>query len=91
VGSENVRLLVDTWAIVWTVVMLAGYLADYTPWPAIKKLKDPGLARLIFLSSVAVVLGLTLGGAREASAVLAAWAIVSSSVKLLYDSLGQEE
>jgi hypothetical protein len=91
VGTESVRLLVDTWAIVWTVVMLAGYLADFTPWPALKKLKDPVLARLMFLSSAAIVLGLTLGGAREASAVLTAWAIVVLSVKLLYDSLGQEE
>ena len=90
-GSESINLLVDTWAVVWTVVMVAGYFAEYTPWPGLKALRDEGLARLMLLSSAAVVLGLTLGGAREASAILAAWAIVVSSVKLLYDSLGQHE
>ena len=34
-------------------------------------------------------LGLTLAGAREPSAILAAWAIITSSVKFLYDSLGE--
>ena len=41
------------------------------------------------LALVAPVLGLTLAGARESSAILAAWAIITSSVKLLYDSLGE--
>ena len=39
--------------------------------------------------SAAAVLGLTLAGAREPSAILAAWAIITSSVKFLYDSLGE--
>jgi hypothetical protein len=91
VGTENIRLLVDTWAVVWSVVMIAPYFARYTPWPALEELKSEGLARVMLLASMAVVLGLTLGGAREASAVLAAWAIVVSSVKLLYDNLGQRE
>lgn len=90
-GSESISLLADTWTVVWTVAMVVGYFADYTPWPGLKALKDEGLARLMLLSSAALVLGLTLGGAREVSAILAAWAIVISSVKLLYDSLGQHE
>ncbi len=90
-GSENIRLLVDTWAVVWSVAMLSGYFAHHTPWPRLSALKSEGLARVMLLSTIAVVLGLTLGGAREASAVLASWAIVASSVKLLYDTLGQRE
>jgi hypothetical protein len=47
------------------------------------------VAKFMLLSTGAAVLGLTLAGAREPSAVLAAWAIITSSVKLLYDWLVQ--
>ena len=46
-------------------------------------------ALAVLALSAAAVLGLTLAGAREPSAILAAWAIITSSVKFLYDSLGE--
>jgi hypothetical protein len=89
VGSEPIRIFVDTWAIVWTALLLAGYVAEATPWPGLRALRGNGVAKFMLLSSGAAVLGLTLAGAREPSAILAAWAIITSSVKLLYDWLVQ--
>ncbi len=88
-GTDDIRIFVDAWAVAWTAVFLAGFVAELTPWPGLKALRDNGVARFMLLSSAAVVLGLTLAGAREASAILAAWAVVLSSVKLLYDWLVQ--
>jgi hypothetical protein len=89
VGSDDIRIFVDSWAVAWTAVFLAGFVAELTPWPGLKALRGHAVARFMLLSSAAVVLGLTFLDAREASAVLAAWAIVISSVKLLYDWLVQ--
>lgn len=88
-GSEQIRIFVDTWAIVWSALLLAGYVAELTPWPGLSALRGSTTAKYLLLSSAAAVLGLTLAGAREPSAILAAWAIITSSVKLLYDWLIQ--
>ena len=88
-GSEQIRLFVDSWAVAWSAVLLLGYVAELTPWPSLKALRTDSVARVMLALSAAAVLGLTLAGAREPSAILAAWAIVTSSVKFLYDSLGE--
>ena len=87
--SGAIRWFVDSWAIVWSVGILLGYLAESTPWPSLKRLREDSVMRVMLMTSAAAVLGLTLAGAREPSAILAAWAIITSSVKLLYDSLGE--
>ncbi len=88
-GSDQIRLFVDSWAVAWSAVLLLGYVAELTPWPALKALRTDSVARVMLALSAAAVLGLTLAGAREPSAILAAWAIITSSVKFLYDSLGE--
>ena len=88
-GSGDIRVFVDSWAVAWSLVLIVGYVADLTPWPSLKALRANSVAKVMLLASGAAVLGLTLAGAREASAVLASWAIITSSVKLLYDSLGE--
>ena len=88
-GTDQIRLFVDSWAVAWSAVLLLGYVADLTPWPALKALRADSVAWVMLALSAAAVFGLTLAGAREPSAVLAAWAIITSSVKLLYDSLGE--
>lgn len=90
-GSEAITLFVDVWAVVWMALFGLGFAAEHTPWPQLKALRAPATSRFMMLSSAAVAFGLTLGGAKEPSAVLAAWAIVISSVKLLCDGLGQPE
>jgi hypothetical protein len=90
VGSDSIATFVDSWTVAWTITLLAGYLADLTPWPSLKVLRSTRVATLMVMASAAAVLGLTLAGATEASAVLAAWAIVTSSVKLLYDGFARE-
>jgi hypothetical protein len=89
VGSEQIRVFVDSWAVAWSAVLLLGYVAELTPWPSLKALRADSLVRTMLALSAAAVLGLTLAGAREPSAVLAAWAIITSSVKFLSDSLGE--
>jgi hypothetical protein len=89
VGSDQIRIFVDSWAVVWSVALIIGYVAELTPWPSLKALRENSVAKLMIALSAAAVLGLTLAGAREPSAILAAWAIITSSVKLLYDSLGE--
>lgn len=88
-GTDGVAAFVDWWTVAWTLTLLTGYLAELTPWPGLKVLRSPRLATFMVLASAAAVLGLTLAEATEASAVLAAWAIVTSSVKILYDSFAR--
>lgn len=88
-GSDQIRLFVDSWAVAWSAVLLLGYVAELTPWPWLKALRADSVSRTMLALSAAAVLGLTLAGAREPSAILAAWAIITSSVKFLYDSLGE--
>jgi hypothetical protein len=90
VGTDMIATFVDTWTVAWTVTLLAGYLADLTPWPALKVLSSSRVGTFMVMASAAAVLGLTLAEATEASAVLAAWAIITSSVKLLYDGFARE-
>ncbi|HUG53059.1 MAG TPA: hypothetical protein VMR21_05640 [Vicinamibacteria bacterium] len=87
--SDDIRLFVDSWAVAWSVALVLGYVAERTPWPSLRVLRGDSAAKLMLLTSLAAVLGLTLAEAREPSAILAAWAIITSSVKLLYDSLGE--
>jgi hypothetical protein len=89
VGSDQIRFFVDSWAVAWSAVLLLGYVAELTPWPSLKALRADSVARVMLALSAAAVFGLTLAGAREPSAILAAWAIITSSIKFLYDSLGE--
>ena len=73
----------------WSAVLVLGYVAELTPWPSLKALRANSVAKVMLALSAAAVLGLTLAGAREPSAVLAAWAIITSSVKLLYDAVSE--
>ncbi|HET7747419.1 MAG TPA: hypothetical protein VFM29_08975 [Vicinamibacteria bacterium] len=89
--GESLARFVDMWAVGWTLAVLLGYFAHRTPFPRLEFLRSTGVAKVMLLLTAAVVLGLTLAGAKEPSAVLATWAIVISAVKLLYDGLGQTE
>jgi hypothetical protein len=89
VGSDSIATFVDSWTVAWTLTLLTGYLADLTPWPSLKVLRSPRVTTFMVMASAAAVLGLTLAEATEASAVLAAWAIITSSVKLLYDGFAR--
>lgn len=90
-GNESIAHFVDIWTVSWTAIIGFGYVARFTPWPGLKLLKSNAMAHLMLFSSAAVVLFLTVLEASEIAAVLTAWAVVISSVKLLYDSLGQHE
>ena len=90
-ASDGVARLVDVWALGWSVLLTAGYLAELTTWSWLKALRDRGVLKPMLLSTGAVVLGLGLGGVRDQGATLAAWAVVCASVKLLCDSLAQPE
>ncbi len=87
--TDLIRVFVDSWAVAWSLVLLIGYVAELTPWPSLKALRGDAVAKTMVALSTAAVLGLTLADAREPSAILAAWAIITASVKLLYDSLGE--
>jgi hypothetical protein len=89
--EDGIGRLVNSWALAWTIALMAGYLADFMPWEWIKALRARSVLKHMLLSTGAVLLGLTLAGVREQSAMLAAWAIVSASVKLLCDSVAQVE
>jgi hypothetical protein len=84
--NEQISLLVDLWTVAWTVVLVLGYLADFTPFPRLRFLRESRVAHAMMLSSAAVVLGLTLGERTEAAAIVTAWAVVTSSVKMLWDN-----
>lgn len=86
-AGEGIASLVDAWAMGWTVVLMAGYLADVTPWGWMKALRGRGVFRAMLLWTGGVVLGLTLAGAREHSAMLLVWTFVCASLKLLCDTL----
>lgn len=79
-----VASFVDWWTLSWSVVLGLGYVADLTPWPRLRVLRSPGASRTMLIFSTALVLGFTLGGDSRAAAVMAAWAIVFSSVNWLY-------
>jgi len=80
-----VAAFVDGWTLSWSVLLGLGYLADLTPWPRLRVLRSPGATRSMLVLSIALVLGFTLGGGdSRSSAVMAAWAIVFSSVNWLY-------
>jgi hypothetical protein len=90
VGLENINSLVDSWTVAWTLVLVLGFVAEFTPWPALRLLKSPRVTMAMLLSSAAVVLGLTLADRTETAAVVTAWAIVMSSVKLLWEIFERE-
>lgn len=86
-GSDGITTMAEAWAAVWSVVLMAGYLAEFTPWKWMKTLREGGVLKGMLLSTGAAVLGFALAGVREQGAMLAAWAIICASVKLLCDSL----
>ena len=86
-GSDGVTKVAEAWATIWSLVLMAGYLAELTPWGWMKVLRDRGVLKGMLLSTGAIVLGFSLGGVREQGAMLAVWAIVCASVKLLCDAL----
>ena len=81
---SGVTAFVDWWTLSWSVILGLGYVADLTPWPRLRVLRSPAATRSMLLLSTALVLGFTLGGDSRSSAVMAAWAIVFSSVNWLY-------
>jgi hypothetical protein len=85
--AGDVGHLVNAWALGWSVLLTAGYLADLTAWSWMKALRDRGVFKVMLLSTGAVVLGLALAGVREQGAMLVAWAVISASLKLLCDSV----
>ena len=85
--EDGIARLVNAWALAWTLVLMAGYLAEFTPWEWMKALRARSVLKHMLLSTAAALVGLTLAGVREQSAMLAAWALVSTSVKLLCDSI----
>ena len=70
--NEQISFLVDLWTVAWTVVLLLGYLAEFTPFPRLSLLRHARVAHAMMLSSAAVVLGLTLGERTEAAAIVTA-------------------
>ena len=83
-GREAINLFVDGWTVGWTAVLVLGYVADLTPWPRLSALRSPLAAKLLVLSSMAVVFGFTLAGATKATTSVATWAIVFSSLNWLF-------
>ena len=83
-GLEAINLFVDTWTIGWTALLALGYAAELTPWPRLTVLRSPLTAKLLLISSMAVVLGFTLAGATKATTTIATWAIVFSSLNWLF-------
>jgi len=90
VGNEGIATLVDGWTVVWTVLLLAGYLAEFTPWPRLSALRTTSAASFMLLTSAVVAFALILAEHSEAAAVLAAWAIVTCSVKLIWEMFERE-
>jgi len=90
-AGDGLAHLVGAWAVGWSALLTAGYLAELTAWSWMKALRDQGVFKTMLLSTGAVVLGLALAGVREQGAMLAAWAAVCASVKLLCDSLAAPE
>ena len=86
-GSDGIARMAELWAAAWSVALMAGYLAELTPWTWMKALRDRAVLKGMLLATGAAVLGLILGGGTEQGAMLAAWAIVCASVKLLCDAL----
>jgi len=83
-GLEAINLFVNAWTIGWTALLALGYVAEFTPWPSLTALRSPLTAKLLLLSSMAVVLGFTLAGATKATTTIATWAIVFSSLNWLF-------
>ncbi len=86
-GSDGITRVAEAWATAWSIVLMFGYLAEFTPWEWMKALRDRGVLKGMLLSTGAIVLGFALAGAAEQGAMLVTWAIICASVKLLCDSL----
>jgi hypothetical protein len=85
--GDGLGTLVDAWALGWSVLLAAGYLAELSAWSWMKALRERGAFKWMLMSTGAVVVGLALAGVREQGAMLVAWAVVCASVKLLCDSV----
>lgn len=83
-GLEAINLFVDSWTMGWTALLVLGYAADLTPWPRLSALRSPLAAKLLIVTSMAVVFGFTLAGATKATTTIATWAIVFSSLNWLF-------
>jgi hypothetical protein len=83
-GAETINTFVDGWTVGWTALLAVGYVAEYTPWRRLTALRSPLAAKLLLLTSTAVVLGFTLAGATKATTTIATWAIVFSSLNWLF-------
>jgi hypothetical protein len=83
-GREAINLFVESWTVGWTALLAVGYLAELTPWPRLSALRSPFTAKLLLLTSMAVVLGFTLAGATKATTTITTWAIVFSAINWLF-------
>ena len=86
-GGDGITRMAEAWATIWAMALMAGYLAELTPWGWMKALRERAVLKGMLLSTGAVIVGLALGGVREQAAMLAAWALVCASVKLLCDAM----
>jgi len=82
--AETIASFVDWWTLGWTVALTIGYLAEFTPWPRLRVFRSPVAAKAMLMTSTAIVLGFTLADNRRAAALIAAWAIVFSSLNWLF-------
>ena len=83
-GAEGINVFVDGWTVGWTALLVVGYAAELTPWPALRALRSPRAAKILLATSMAVVFGFTLAGATKATTTIATWAIVFSSLNWLF-------
>jgi hypothetical protein len=82
--GETINLFVDGWTVGWTLLLALGYVAEFTPWPRLSVLRSPSAAKLLLLTSMAVVLGFTFAGVTKATTTITTWAIVFSSLNWLF-------
>jgi hypothetical protein len=87
----DVGLFVHAWMLAWSAVVALGYVAPFTPWPGLRVLRSPAVIRLLVMSSTALAGGFTLAGTTQQCALLATWAILSSSLSWLYHYYGPVE
>jgi len=91
VDGSDVGFLVGAWMVAWSVLLALGYLADFTPWPALRVLRSQGATKALLMASSALVGGFTLAGVTQYCALLATWAILFSSINWLFHYFGSLE
>lgn len=89
--ATDISFLVYAWMVGWTVLLAIGYLADFTPWPALRVLRSSTVTKLLVMSSTALVGGFTLAGTTQHCALIATWVVLFSSLNWLFHYFGSLE